>query len=106
MMKKYDKLVRDKIIDIIESDGKKASCEIMDREEHLSYLNQKLEEELQEYLESENIEELEDLVEVIYGILSLESIEIQEFEAIRLNKREERGGFEKGIKLLEVEELY
>lgn len=102
-MKKYNKLVRDKIIDIIESDGKKVSYEIMDREEHLSYLNQKLGEELQEYLESENIEELADLVEVIYGILSLKSIEIQEFEAIRFNKREERGGFEKGIKLLEIE---
>lgn len=103
MIKKYDKLVRDKIIDIIKSDGKKADYEIMDRKEHLSYLNQKLAEELDEYLESKNIEELADLVEVVYGILALESIAIEDFEAIRLRKKNERGGFEKGIKLLKVE---
>lgn len=104
MMKKYDKLVRDKIIDIIQADGKKAEYEIMDKEEHLEYLNQKLLEELDEYLESKNIEELADLVEVVYGILYLESIDIEEFEEIRRSKKKEKGGFERGIKLLEVED--
>jgi len=103
MIKKYDKLVRDKIIDIIQADGKKVEYEIMDKEEHLDYLNQKLLEELDEYLESKNIEELADLVEVVYGILYLKSIDIEEFEDIRESKKKEKGGFERGIKLLEVE---
>ena len=103
MIKKYDKLVRDKIIDIIQADGKKVEYEIMDKEEHLDYLNQKLLEELDEYLESKNIEELADLVEVVYGILYLKSIDIEEFEDIRESKKKKKGGFERGIKLLEVE---
>lgn len=103
MIKKYDKLVRDKIIDIIKADGKKVDYEIMDRKEHLYYLNQKLEEELEEYLESKSIEELADLVEVVYGILYLKSVDIEEFDSIRRSKKEEKGGFERGIKLLEVE---
>lgn len=102
MIKKYDKLIRDKIIDIIEADGKKVDYEIMDKNEHLSYLNKKLKEEVEEYLESKNVEELADLVEVIYGILSLESIDIEEFESIRMKKKKEKGGFEKGVKLLAV----
>ena len=102
-MKIYNKLVRDKITDIIESDGRVAKYRILDNSEYRQELNKKLQEEVKEYLEDNNIEELADIVEVIYGILSSMNVSIQEFEKIRINKQEKRGAFEKKIYLEEAE---
>lgn len=99
-MIKYDKLVRDRIPEIIEESGKHCETRILSKEEHFEYLNKKLGEELNEYLESGDIEELVDLEEVLRGILFLKGIDYQEFDAIRQKKFDERGGFEKGIALL------
>ena len=102
-MKIYNKLVRDKIIDIIEADGRIAKYRILDDNEYRQELNKKLQEEVKEYLEDNNVEELADIVEVIYGILSSMNVSIQEFEKIRINKQEKRGAFEKKIYLEEAE---
>lgn len=103
-MKIYNKLVRDKIVDIIESDGRTAKYRTLDNNEYRQELNKKLQEEVKEYLEDNNVEELADIVEVIYGILGSMNISAQEFEKIRLSKKEEKGGFEKRIYLEEAEE--
>ncbi len=102
-MKIYNKLVRDKITDIIEADGRIAKYRILDENEYRQELNKKLQEEVKEYLEDNNVEELADIVEVIYGILSSMNVSIQEFEKIRINKQEKRGAFEKKIYLEEAE---
>lgn len=102
-MKKYNKLVRDKIIDIIEADGRIAKYRILDNNEYRLELNKKLQEEVKEYLEDNNPEELADIVEVIYGILNSMNISIEEFEKIRNKKASERGAFEKRIFLEESE---
>jgi len=69
MRKYYNKLIRDNIPEIIANDnGKRASVKVLTDDECLKYLNQKLSEELNEYLASSEIEELADLQEVIYGI--------------------------------------
>lgn len=102
-MKIYNKLVRDKITDIIEADGRVAKYRILDNSEYRQELNKKLQEEVKEYLEDNNVEELADIVEVIYGILSSMNVSIQEFEKIRINKQEKRGAFEKKIYLEEAE---
>lgn len=65
-------------------------------------MDQKLEEELKEYLGSDNAEELADLVEVIYAILKYKHIDIDAFENIRIKKAEERGAFDKRLLLKEV----
>lgn len=67
-------------------------------------LNKKLQEEVKEYLDNNNVEELADIVEVIYGILGTMNISVQEFEKLRLNKKEEKGAFEKKIYLEEADE--
>ena len=103
MMKIYNKLVRDKITEIIEADGRVAKYKILDDNEYRQELNKKLQEEVKEYLEDNNVEELADIVEVIYGILSSMNVSIQEFEEIRINKQEKRGAFEKKIYLEEAE---
>lgn len=102
-MKIYNKLVRDKIIDIIEADGRIAKYRILDDNEYRQELNKKLQEEVKEYLEDNNVEELADIVEVIYGILNSMDVSIKEFEKIRINKQEKRGAFEKKIYLEEAE---
>ena len=102
-MKIYNKLVRDKITDIIEADGRIAKYRILDENEYRRELNKKLQEEVKEYLEDNNVEELADIVEVIYGILNSMDVSIKEFEKIRINKQEQRGAFEKKIYLEEAE---
>ena len=61
-MKVYNKLVRDKIPEIIDADnGKTCVTRIMEDDEYLETLNTKMQEELKEYLESGEVEELADL---------------------------------------------
>ena len=58
-MKIYNKLVRDKIPEIVAGDnGKTCVTRIMEDDEHLKALNAKMQEELKEYLESGDVEEL------------------------------------------------
>jgi predicted house-cleaning noncanonical NTP pyrophosphatase (MazG superfamily) len=100
----YRKIVRDRIPEIIETAGKMARCEYVCKEEVVDGLEAKLSEELTEYLESHSIEEMADLLEVMHGILYHKGIPWDELERVRQEKRVQRGGFEKGIRLLEVEE--
>lgn len=103
-MKVYNKLVRDKIPQIIEEAGKKHHSHILEDEAYLKSLNQKLQEELDEYLEDESVEELADMVEVIIAILNYKQVSLETFESIRKKKQEDRGAFDKKIFLRSVEE--
>ena len=98
----YNKLVRDNIPDIIRAGNKKCKTEIVVGEELMELLNRKLQEEIDEYIASNDIEELADIIEVIYGILHNKGVTVEELESIRLKKKKERGGFSKGIKLIKV----
>ena len=100
----YNKLVRDRIPQIIEKSGKIAVVETLESEEYKRLLDAKLGEELQEYLSDDNVEELADLVEVIYAILRYKDIDIDTFENIRLKKAAERGAFDMRLLLKEVRE--
>jgi predicted house-cleaning noncanonical NTP pyrophosphatase (MazG superfamily) len=100
----YNKLVRDKIPQIIESTGKKATFSILDDENYKHMLDKKLYEELEEYGQERDINELADLVEVIYAIVEQKGYSIKEFENIRIKKKEKRGGFKDKLLLLEVDE--
>lgn len=98
----YNKLVRDRIPEIIEKSGKYAVIEILDDTTYKKLLDKKLGEELLEYLDSGSVEELADLLEVILAILDYKGVSFQEFENMRLQKAEERGAFRKRILLKEV----
>jgi predicted house-cleaning noncanonical NTP pyrophosphatase (MazG superfamily) len=102
---RYDKLIRDKIPEIIEAKGNKAVVDVLDNESYQKYLNIKLSEELKEYLEDESVEELADLVEVVYALLDFKGVSIDAFENIRVAKAEERGAFKKKLLLKEVKTL-
>ena len=96
-MKEFYKLVRDKIPQIIENNNEKCKTRILSDEEYLFELNEKIQEELQEYLESGDIEELADIEEVLRAILDVKGYSYDEFETIRRKKVEKRGAFKERI---------
>ena len=99
----YNKLVRDKIPEIIEASGKSCEMKILSDEEHLQMLDKKLDEELTEYHQEQNIEELVDLLEVLYATAKARGYSIEELEQVRVEKQKERGGFDKKILLESVQ---
>lgn len=103
-MKIYKKLVRDKIPEIIEKDNLVPICRTLNNKEYQIELNKKLVEEVKEYLKSQETEELADIVEVIYSIVKLKNISLEDFEKIRIDKVEKRGSFDKKIFLEREEE--
>lgn len=100
--KAYHKLVRDRIPEIIEADGKICVCETLADENYISLLDQKLNEELAEYQESKSLEELADLLEVMQAVVKARGWTLEELEQVRADKAARRGGFEKKIHLKEI----
>lgn len=101
MEKVFNKLVRDKIPEMIESHGEIPVTRVLEDEEYRSELYIKLKEECNEVVEAETheetIEELADVLEVIKAILALESSTLTEVEVVAEAKNNKRGGFEKRI---------
>ena len=103
-MKAYDKLVRDRIPEILEAKGIEASFrECADETEHLDRLAAKLREEADEFFRDRNAEELADVLEVVHALAERLGLDPSEVEALRARKKDERGGFSKRLVLLRTE---
>lgn len=98
----YNKLVRDKILEIIKANGQKPIHKVLDVDEYTVELTKKLFEEVEEYKKDKNTDELADIMEVIYALASLHSCTPEELEKLRAEKAEKRGSFDKKIFLIEV----
>lgn len=98
----YHKLVRDRIPEIIEADGKTCTWETLSEEAYLQLLDEKLNEELAEYQESKSLEELADLLEVMQAVVRARGWTSEQLEQLRADKAARRGGFEKRILLTSV----
>lgn len=105
MEKVYNKLVRDKIPQIIEASGNRCKIRLLSPEEYQQMVDKKLSEELAEYLESKEPEELADLIEVIAAAAQARGCSWDKLMQLREEKRQKRGGFEKGILLESVTEI-
>ena len=103
-VKTYNKLVRDKIPAIIEAAGAACETEILSDTDCLRLLDAKLDEELAEYHQDQNIEELADLMEVIHACAKARGYTVAELEAVRAEKAAKRGGFDQKILLKTVTE--
>ncbi len=101
--KTFNKLVRDKIPEIIKSHGKTPTTRILSEKEYFIALKEKLEEETNEFQESESLEELADVLEVVFALASHLGSDQRKLEEIRLKKQLERGAFEERTFLLEAE---
>jgi len=100
---KYNKLVRDNIIEIINSHGKSCKSHRASDKEYHQALREKLIEEVNEFLTDESIEELADILEVIHAIADEHFGGYAELEKKRLEKKSKRGGFAKRIILESTE---
>ena len=101
----YNKLVRDKIPEDIDSEtGRKCKYKILDDEEYLKELNRKVLEEANEFIEENSIEELGDLMEVINAIMKLKGYNMKEVEKVMKAKEEKKGAFNNKIFLEYVDE--
>lgn len=100
----HNKLVRDKIPEIIEGSGKTCVTRILPEVEYLAALDTKLQEELNEYQADKSMEELADLLEVMMAVCEARGHTFAEVEAIRRAKADKRGGFQARIFLESVTE--
>lgn len=98
-MKVYDKLVRDRIPEIIESSGNKCEIEVVSDEVALDYLYKKLNEEVSELIEDKNLEEIADVMEVLFAIASKYGYNEKDVLDKRDEKKSARGGFENNLVL-------
>ena len=98
----HNKLVRDKIPDIIKSAGKQAVTRVLTDGEYLAELDRKLSEECAEYQADKSLEEMADVLEVLYAIATAHGYSVEELERVHAEKAEKRGGFADKIFLEEV----
>ena len=98
-MKIYNKLVRDRIPEIITADDKTCEIEIVSGIKKQELLEKKLLEEVNEYLEGKNLGELADNMEVLFGLANELGYSEEDLIKKRNEKLEKRGGFKEGIVL-------
>jgi predicted house-cleaning noncanonical NTP pyrophosphatase (MazG superfamily) len=94
-MGKYNKLVRDKIPEMLDKKGISYEKRIASDNEYKIELIKKLDEEVKEFLEDNITEELADIIEVIEALKRLP--EYNDVEEVRIQKLKDRGGFDKKI---------
>ena len=103
MATKYNKLIRDRIPEIIAAEGRTCHVETMPLEEYRQALLTKVTEEAAEVVSAplEKLAvELADLQEVMDAIMAAFDVDPETVRRIQDQRRRERGGFEKRLKLL------
>ena len=107
-MKTFNKLVRDKIPEIIKSNNEIPTTRILDDKEYKEELLRKLLEECNEVINAstkeETLEEIADTLEVLDSLIKLNNFSLEEVRKIQDTKRTKRGGFEKRLYLIKTEE--
>jgi len=95
----YDKLIRDRIPEIIQSRGIEPEVRIADEEEYARRLAEKLIEEAHEFSESGEIAELADTLEVLEAICAHRGVSLEVVQAMKTAKAKEKGRFRNRIVL-------
>ncbi len=101
-MKVYNRLVRDKIPEIMLKDHTLPVTRVMEQDEYIEELNKKLTKEVNKYLETNNIEEMVDVLEVIRAIIEAKDTTYEEIEDKRVKKAQKKGTFKEKIYLEKV----
>ena len=107
MIKKYNKLIRDGILEIIKADGKKPYFRILNKKEYLKQIKKKILEETKELIKAKNrkeiineIVDIQELIDVLISELGLTKLRIQKQQKI---KNKKRGRFKKRLFLIKTE---
>ena len=106
MVKIYNKLVRDKIPEIIKEDKHEPAISILDDKKYKVELLKKLIEEANEAKNASNkkelVKEISDVYEVIDAIVKVYKLDIKEIKKIKKDRKKIRGGFDKKVFLKKV----
>ena len=102
MKKEYNKLIRDKIPEIIEKNGVKSKTKSLTDEEYKEELLKKIVEEAKEVMETNGnikdlIKEIGDIIEVTNYVIETFGLDKKEIEKLRNERKESRGGFDKKL---------
>lgn len=103
-MKEFNKLVRNKIPDVIQANGEIAHYHVIEDDD--AYLDALLKKDIEEGIElaqDTNLEELADKLEVLYAIAKVCGYKPEQVEQARVEKAIKRGGFDKRIFLESTE---
>lgn len=103
MKKEYHKLIRDNIPAIIAQSGKTAQIRVLPDAEYALALEQKLTEEVDEYLESKEPVELADILEVVEALAASHGVSFEELLTVKAEKQRSNGTFRKKLFLESVE---
>jgi len=95
-----EKLVRDRIPDLIAASGRRPEVRVCDDGEYTARLRAKLHEETDEYLGEPDPEELADILEVVHALARTHGLDPAELEKLRAAKAAERGGFDHRLVLV------
>jgi len=98
----YKKLVRDKVPEIAEQKGMILETYICDDQEYAKRLKAKLQEEVDEFLESDSLQELADILEIVYALAKYKKITEEALDSIREKKLQTHGAFKKKIVLIKA----
>ena len=99
----YNKLVRDRIPEIIAAAGDRPTTRVLDEAEYIAELRRKLVEEVEEFNTSDDAEELVDILEVVFDLASQMGLDQKQLDKLRNAKKEQRGGFEAKVFLIHTE---
>ena len=99
-MIRYEKLVRDKIPQLIAGQGEHPIIRILDDAEYTDCLERKLDEEVAEYHRDKNPEELADILEVVFALAEQLGCSREALMAVYQEKHNARGGFAERIFLI------
>lgn len=98
---RYDKLVRDRIIEIIRADGREPVFHAADEAEYRTKLKEKLREEVEEFVKDETVGEIADILEVVEAVAAIWGFSPDEIAKTKREKTEKRGAFRDRIILEE-----
>ncbi|MEI4803450.1 nucleoside triphosphate pyrophosphohydrolase [Bacillus sp. NPDC077411] len=107
-MSAYNKIVRDRVPEMILMSGKTYTSKKLSKQEYIEELSKIGIEEMREFASMQErehaLDSLADALEVIKALAQAEGVTLEDIEHIRKEKEAERGGFEKGVYLVEVSE--
>ena len=104
MKKNGGKLIRDRIPEIIAANGQTAQIRALSDEEYAAALEQKLTEEVEEYLESKEPMELADILEVVQALAERGGTSFDELLQMKAEKQRRNGAFQKRLFLESTED--
>ena len=97
----YNKLVRDRIPDMIRAQGEEPVTRTLSDSEYIACLQDKLTEEVEEYRQSGEMEELADVMEVVLALAKAQGGGMEALMEAYCRKHAERGGFADKVFLVE-----